>query len=84
MKARPSALSYDNPAKPGAVSSVPKFTEKHFEQWLAFQKKRGKSVSKDTWALLVDFIRTIDADFKEYDESGEFMRGKEGVVIGKS
>jgi hypothetical protein len=28
-------------------------------------------VSKDTWSLLVDFIRSIDADFKEHDEEGE-------------
>jgi DCN1-like protein 1/2 len=40
--------------------------------WLDFQKSRGKAVSKDTWSLLVDFIRSIDKDFKEYDDSGEW------------
>jgi DCN1-like protein 1/2 len=33
--------------------------------------KKGKAVSKDTWSLLFDFIRTIDGNFKEYDETGE-------------
>jgi len=28
-------------------------------------------VSKDTWSLFVDFIRSIDKDFKEYDKEGE-------------
>lgn len=41
--------------------------------WLDFQKKRGKAISKDTWSLLVDFIRSIDAQFKDYDESGEYL-----------
>lgn len=64
LQSQPSALAHES-------STTPQFTEKHFEQWLDFQRKRGKAVSKDTWTLLVDFIRSIDADFKEYDESGE-------------
>jgi DCN1-like protein 1/2 len=39
--------------------------------WLDFQKTRGKAVSKDTWSLLVDFIRSIDKEFREYDDAGE-------------
>jgi DCN1-like protein 1/2 len=72
MESRPSALSYQNEANPSLNSSVPKFTKGNFQQWIDFQKKRNKAVNKDTWVLLVDFIRSIDADFKEFDESGEY------------
>ncbi len=34
------------------------------------QEKYGKSISKDTWSLFLDFINSCDADFKEYDEDG--------------
>lgn len=33
-------------------------------------KGKGKAVSRDTWVLFVDFVRSIDADFKEHDEEG--------------
>lgn len=51
-------------------------------------QQKNKAVSKDTWALLVDFARSIDKDFKEYDEDGawpsmiddfvEYVREKKG------
>ncbi len=66
LQSRPSALSHES-----STDSAPQFTDAHFDQWLEFQRKRGKAVSKDTWALLLDFIRSIDAEFKEYDESGK-------------
>jgi hypothetical protein len=34
-------------------------------------KARGKPVSKDVWGLFVDFVRTIDPDYANYDEDGE-------------
>jgi DCN1-like protein 1/2 len=49
------------------------FTKAHFDKWIEFQEKKGKAVSKDTWSLLIDFIRTIDSEFKEYDEGGEYL-----------
>ncbi|OWZ78094.1 defective in Cullin neddylation protein 1 [Cryptococcus neoformans Bt85] len=60
----PSALSHlpDN--------SPPQFTQPEFDLWIQFMQKKNKAVSKDTWALLVDFARGIDKDFKEYDEDG--------------
>jgi hypothetical protein len=30
-------------------------------------------VTKDTWSLFIDFVRSIDGEFKEYDEEGELM-----------
>ena len=74
LESRPSALSRipagDPPNSP-STDRPPEFTKAHFDQWIEFQKKKGKAVSKDTWSLFVDFIRSIDADFKEYDDSGE-------------
>jgi DCN1-like protein 1/2 len=74
LTSSPSALSRLPAGVPASESSTipPDFTEQHFQMWLDFQKSRGKAVSKDTWSLLVDFIRSIDKDFKEYDDSGEW------------
>ncbi|KIR60386.1 defective in Cullin neddylation protein 1 [Cryptococcus bacillisporus CA1873] len=60
----PSALSHlpDN--------TSPQFTQPEFDLWIEFMQQKNKAVSKDTWALLVDFARSIDKDFKEYDEDG--------------
>ncbi|KAK8846632.1 hypothetical protein IAR55_005719 [Kwoniella newhampshirensis] len=64
LSASPSALSHfpDN--------SAPQFTHTEFEYWIEFMKQKGKAVSKDTWSLFVDFVRSIDKDFKEYDDEG--------------
>ena len=74
LSSRPSALSHISPGESSASSStsqVPQFTQNDFDMWVEFQRKKGKAVSKDTWALFVDFIRSIDSEFKQYDESGE-------------
>ncbi|KAK4685586.1 hypothetical protein P7C73_g4561, partial [Tremellales sp. Uapishka_1] len=63
LAARPSALS--KVSSPGAP---PDFTEKELGMWLEFIQKKGKAISKDTWSLFIDFVRSIDSDFKEYDE----------------
>ncbi|TXT15898.1 hypothetical protein VHUM_00401 [Vanrija humicola] len=71
LEARPSALSHIAPgAAPTspATDEAPGFSADDLELWLEFQKSKGKAVSKDTWSLLIDFIRTIDAELKEYDE----------------
>lgn len=47
----------------------PAFTD--LDDWLEFMKARGKPVSKDVWGLFVDFVRTIDPDYANYDEDGE-------------
>ncbi|WWD08085.1 hypothetical protein V865_006195 [Kwoniella europaea PYCC6329] len=64
LSSSPSALACSSDNRP------PEFTEEEFDLWIEFMKKKGKAVSKDTWSLLVDFIRTIDKDFKEYDDEG--------------
>lgn len=73
LKARPSALSRLPPGVPSGTESTapPEFTQAHFDEWIAFQRKRGKPISKDTWTLFIDFVRSIDASFKEYDEEGD-------------
>ena len=73
LDASPSALSHIQPGSPPSTESSdpPQFTKRHFELWIQFQTKKNKAVSKDTWNLFIDFIRTIDADFKDYDEEGE-------------
>jgi len=36
--------------------------------WFEFLDERGgKGVSKDTWAMFLEFVRSIDANFKKYD-----------------
>ncbi|KAL7423322.1 Scaffold-type E3 ligase [Cryptotrichosporon argae] len=69
LAAKPSALSHVSPDTPTAPSTEPPtFSQKSLDMWLDFQRERGKAVSKDTWSLLIDFMRTIDADLKAYDE----------------
>lgn len=42
--------------------------KKHTEWWFEFLREKGsKGVSKDTWNMLAEFIRTIDAKFEEHD-----------------
>ncbi|KAJ7258086.1 defective in Cullin neddylation protein 1 [Mycena haematopus] len=41
----------------------------YVDWWFEFlQEKGGKGVSKDTWVMFHDFVRTIDARFEAYDE----------------
>ncbi|GMK57765.1 hypothetical protein CspeluHIS016_0405990 [Cutaneotrichosporon spelunceum] len=72
MEAKPSALSHvsagESPSAP-ATKNPSLLGDSGFNLWLDFQKSRNKAVSKDTWSLFIDFVRTIDAEFKEYDES---------------
>ncbi|GAB1526977.1 Scaffold-type E3 ligase [Rhizoctonia solani] len=51
-------------------SALPKngWTEEHTEWWFEFLKERGgKGVSKDTWAMLPEFIKVIDGKFENHD-----------------
>ncbi|CAE6416991.1 unnamed protein product [Rhizoctonia solani] len=44
------------------------WTEQHTEWWFEFLKEKGgKGVSKDTWAMLPEFIKVIDAKFENHD-----------------
>ncbi|POY72896.1 hypothetical protein BMF94_4057 [Rhodotorula taiwanensis] len=45
------------------------FPPEHLEMWNTFlSEKGGRAVSKDSWNLFLDFARTIDPAFKQYDE----------------
>ncbi|GAA6020352.1 hypothetical protein JCM10207_002077 [Rhodosporidiobolus poonsookiae] len=45
------------------------FPAEHLGWWLSFLEEKGaKAVSKDTWNLFLEFVRTIDPAFKQYDE----------------
>lgn len=42
--------------------------EKYNRWWSEFlSQKGGKGVSKDTWVMFLDFVRSIDATFSNYD-----------------
>ncbi|KAI6135328.1 defective in Cullin neddylation protein 1, partial [Pisolithus croceorrhizus] len=44
------------------------WSEKHTEWWFEFLRVKGsKGVSKDTWQMLPEFIRTIDGKFEQHD-----------------
>ncbi|GAA5902954.1 hypothetical protein JCM5296_004503 [Sporobolomyces johnsonii] len=45
------------------------FPSEHLTWWLDFlARKGGKAVSRDTWNLFLDFSRSIDPAFEQYDE----------------
>jgi len=45
----------------------------YVEWWFEFlTQKGGKGVSKDTWVMFLDFVRTIDAKFEKYDLEGSW------------
>lgn len=47
--------------------------EEYTTWWFDFlNEKGGKGVSKDTWVMFLDFIRSIDSKFTEYDTEGSW------------
>ncbi|EMD30905.1 hypothetical protein CERSUDRAFT_60717, partial [Gelatoporia subvermispora B] len=62
----------------------------YLEWWFEFlNEKGGKGVSKDTWQMFLEFVRTIDARFQKYDTEAawpstlddfvEYARGRLGA-----
>eukprot|EP00743_Colponemidia_sp_Colp-15_P001431 GILK01001569.1.p1 GENE.GILK01001569.1~~GILK01001569.1.p1 ORF type:complete len:269 (+),score=48.58 GILK01001569.1:61-807(+) len=44
---------------------------RHLELWLSFMKEHNKNaVNKDLWAMLLDFSRSINENFSNYDADG--------------
>ncbi|KAJ6465690.1 defective in Cullin neddylation protein 1 [Mycena sanguinolenta] len=53
----------------GVGSGKAGWKPEYVDWWFEFlQEKGGKGVSKDTWVMFLDFVRTIDARFEAYDE----------------
>ncbi|KAJ7613736.1 Cullin binding-domain-containing protein [Mycena polygramma] len=52
----------------GAKGNGSGWSKEHVDWWFEFlNEKGGKGVSKDTWVMFLDFVRTIDARFETYD-----------------
>jgi DCN1-like protein 1/2 len=41
----------------------------NLDAWVAFVNDRGRGVSKDTWNLFLEFIKTVNEDMSNYDEN---------------
>jgi len=47
------------------------FKSEYVEWWFDFlNEKGGKGVSKDTWNMFLEFVRTIDSGFMNYNMDG--------------
>ncbi|KAF7373799.1 Defective in cullin neddylation protein [Mycena sanguinolenta] len=54
----------------------------YVEWWFEFlQEKGGKGVSKDTWNMFHDFVRTIDVRFETYDETAAWPSTIDDFVL---
>ncbi|KAG8908953.1 Scaffold-type E3 ligase [Tulasnella sp. 403] len=52
-------------------SSTPGWREEHTQWWFEFLGDRNaKGISKDTWNMFIDFVRTIDDKFEKHDTEG--------------
>ncbi|KAK0237260.1 hypothetical protein EDD85DRAFT_790938 [Armillaria nabsnona] len=48
--------------------------DQYTQWWFDYlEAKGGKGVSKDTWSMFLDFVRSIDAKFEKYDAEGESL-----------
>ncbi|KAF5381521.1 hypothetical protein D9757_008166 [Collybiopsis confluens] len=56
------------------MSGAEGWKSEYTQWWFEFlNEKGGKGVSKDTWNMFLDFLRSIDAQFEKYDMEGEFF-----------
>jgi len=48
---------------------------KHLDLWVKFLKdKHNRAISKDTWALLVEFIKQVNEKMTNYDPEGSYLK----------
>ncbi|KAK7688773.1 hypothetical protein QCA50_008312 [Cerrena zonata] len=71
MQPRPS--SDDEDERDGDVRMITDDEEgwnpEYTKWWLEFLgQKGGKGISRDTWQMFLDFMRTVDSKFEKYDE----------------
>jgi len=61
-------LSVDPPQ-----STYPGWRDEHTQWWFDYlEKKSVKGISKDTWNMFIDFVRTIDDRFERHDHEGSW------------
>lgn len=54
----------------------------YLDLWIEFLRERyNKTIPKDTWNLLYDFIQDIGMDFDQYDENGMPLFTKRRINI---
>ncbi|KXN92546.1 Defective in cullin neddylation protein 1 [Leucoagaricus sp. SymC.cos] len=79
------ALSYlsstdtnDDVAMDGVGSTVGQgWSEQRTETWFRFlDEKHLKGISRDTWQMFLEFVRTIDSRYTNYDPEGKFYPGQ--------
>lgn len=54
----------------------------HTDLWFEFlREKGGKGISKDTWLMFLEFMRTIDSKFEKYDETAAWPSTIDDFVL---
>lgn len=79
LESTPSALASTRPDA-ASSSSPPEFSKSDLDLWCEFMRAKGKAVTRDTWVLFIDFVRSIDKDFKDYDEEGELQQARQRMT----
>jgi len=55
------------------VSTYPGWKPEYTQMWFEYlEGKNVKGVSKDTWNMFIDFVRTIDEKFQRHDTEGSW------------
>lgn len=55
----------------GGALAPSTWTVTQLSSWYAFlHDTKVKGVSKDTWSMLLEFLKTVDPQFTAYDEEG--------------
>jgi len=56
--------------------------DEHSQWWFDYlQQKNVKGISKDTWSMFLDFVRTIDDNFEKHDTEGSWPSQIDGFAM---